>query len=74
MRRQLPPRGSPIPWPTTHLTVTALGIGLLVGIDRLFPGLRRVSEFAPAGLVVALFTVTSLLYRYDYRNGFRERR
>lgn len=65
MRRQLRSRTSSVPWHTTYLTVTALGIGFLVGTYRLFPRLWSASEFTPAGLVVGMFTATSLLYWYD---------
>lgn len=75
MRRQIHPLSPSIPWHTTYLTVTVIGFGLVVALARLLPEFRGVSEFLPAGLVVVMFSVTSLLYWYDVSvNRFPERR
>ncbi|WP_168215899.1 hypothetical protein [Halorussus ruber] len=59
-----------MPWHTTYLTVTALGVGLLVGVSRL-PTQFGVARLAPAALVVGLFTATSLIHWYDVTDTLR---
>lgn len=68
MRGKRHPESPSFPWHTTYLTVAVLSVGLLVGIWSLFPRFRHPSGL-PAGLVVVLFTVTSLLHWYDVSDG-----
>ncbi|WP_276300535.1 hypothetical protein [Halorussus lipolyticus] len=75
MRRQLHPLSPSIPWHTTYLTVIVLALGFVVAIAQLRPAFRGVFEFLPAGLVVGVFSITSLLYWYDVSDHrIRERR
>lgn len=48
-----------------YLSVTALSIGVLVGIRHEFPHVSNRLELAVLGMIIGMFTVTSLLHWYD---------
>lgn len=56
---------SPAPWYMIYLSVTALGISVVVAIRHEFPHVPEYLEFAVLGVLVGMFTVTSLLHWYD---------
>lgn len=60
-----PRHGPPTPWHVMYLSVTALGIGVLVGVQHQFPRVPDHLELAVLGVLVGMFTVTSLLHWYD---------
>jgi len=60
-----------MPWHTTYLTVTALGVGLLVGFSQFLTQLSGIARLAPAALVVGMFTATSLIHWYDVTDTLR---
>lgn len=59
------PRPSSFPWHTSYLAVAALSLGLLGGFCYVFSGVRESTGLVLAGLIVGLFTATSLLHWYD---------
>lgn len=56
---------SPAPWYLIYLSVTALSIGVLVGVRHEFPRISETLELAVLGVIIGMFTVTSLLHWYD---------
>ena len=48
-----------------YLSVAALSIGVIVGVRHAFPRVPGHLELTASGLVVGMFTVTSLLHWYD---------
>lgn len=65
MRSDIDSRPPPFPWHTSYLIVVALSAGLLGALYHLFPWFRESAGLVPAGVVVGMFTVTSLLHWYD---------
>jgi hypothetical protein len=65
MRVESDPRPSSAPWYMIYLSVTALGIGVVVAIRHEFPHVPERLELAVLGVLVGMFTVTSLLHWYD---------
>lgn len=65
MRVEPRPRLSSFPWHTSYLTVAVLSLGLLGGFYYVVPEFGGSTGLVAAGLVVGLFTVTSLLHWYD---------
>lgn len=52
-------------WPLAYLNVTAISIGVLVGVWHWVPESIGRYELIPVGLVVCMYAVTSALHYYE---------
>ena len=52
-------------WPLAYLTVTAVSIGVLVGVRHWFPKSMGRYELLPLGFVAGLYGITSTLHYYE---------
>ena len=65
MRAEPDHEPSPAPWYMMYLSVTALSIGVLVGVRHEFSHVPNRLELTVLGVIIGMFTVTSLLHWYD---------
>jgi hypothetical protein len=51
-------------WPLTYRIITAISVGILLGVWHWFPGATARSELLFIGLIVGMYTAASVVHYY----------
>lgn len=58
-------------WPLAYLNITAVSVGMLVGVWHWFPAAMRQYELVPISFIVGMYAVASALHYYQVTRNDR---
>jgi hypothetical protein len=64
-------RAAATDWPLAYLNITAVSVGVLVGVWHWFPEAMRRYELVPIGFIVGMYAVASALHYYQVTRNDR---